>query len=99
MINEERKKQNAEMIIRRGKKAVQVNISYRKLFATDEGQIVLSDLMRTHWMMGSTFVPGKPDEVALREGERNVVLRILKMLRTDPEEMRAKIERTADDYK
>lgn len=84
---------------RMGKKAVQISVCYRKVFASDEGQIVLRDLMRTHWCLGTSFVPGKPDESALREGERNAVLRILKMLRTDPEELRAKIERSADDYK
>ena len=44
------------------------------------GRAVLDDMEKAHFMKSSTFSPD-PYETARNEGERNVVLRILTILR------------------
>ncbi len=72
------------------KKAIKV-ADYKSVFTSDKGQLVLADLMRTHYVMSSTY-DSDPTLTALREGERNVVLRILAMLKVDVEELYKRIE-------
>jgi len=55
--------------------------AYSRLFASDDGKRVLSDLLRRFHALGPTFVEGSPDLSAFREGERNVILYILTRLR------------------
>lgn len=64
------------------KSAVSRLKAYHKVFSGPEGELVLSDLMKTHYMLGSTF-DGDTTKIIFREGERNVVLRILKLLKMD----------------
>jgi hypothetical protein len=56
---------------------------YQAIFSSEDGKKVLYDLMRTHYIIGSTFSKD-PYETALKEGERNTVLRILSILKIDP---------------
>lgn len=65
--------------------------SYKKIFSTDEGREVLSDLMNVHNVLSSTF-DINANVMALREGERNVVLRIMTILKITPKEMQALAE-------
>lgn len=58
--------------------------AYQSLFATDDGKKVLYDLIRTHHILGTTFSKDQ-NETYLKEGERNVVLRIMSILNIDPE--------------
>lgn len=62
--------------------AVQRVQKYQAVFGTADGQWVLGDLMAAHGMLQPH--PQKPEEMALKEGERLVVLRILTMLKTNP---------------
>jgi len=55
-------------------------IDYQNTFGSDHGQRVLNDLMNTHSIISTVFVKGDPLEMALREGERNVILRIIGIL-------------------
>ena len=74
---------------------------YKAFFKSKQGQRVLWDLMKTHHVLGSCFVKGDRDEYLVREGERNVVLRILSLLQVDPEaleQMIDKEERMKDEY-
>jgi hypothetical protein len=58
--------------------------AYQEVFATDNGKIVLEDLKYAHHMMSSTYKKDLQDgELAFREGERNVVLRIVHILGQD----------------
>lgn len=67
--------------------------NYRKVFSSPEGQWVINDLMAAHGMLSSTFVgTQKVHEMLHKEGERNVVLRILKLIGTDPKDLRERIE-------
>lgn len=56
--------------------------AYQSLFNSKEGQIVLEDMMEAHHFKTSTF-DGDQTKTIFREGERNVVLRILTLLKMD----------------
>ena len=56
--------------------------AYQEIFETSAGQIVLHDLMKTHHMLNSSF-DENTHQSARKEGERNVVLRILSLLQVD----------------
>jgi hypothetical protein len=66
-------------------------ISYQATFSTTDGEKVLFDLMKEHYVTGSTFSKC-PQEMALREGERNVVLRILTIMKINVDDLAKKIE-------
>ncbi len=57
--------------------------AYIDLFRTDNGKIVLEDLINTFHILHSTMT-NDANQTAFREGERSVVLRILKTINTDP---------------
>lgn len=66
---------------------------YKNLFGTVTGKRVLNDMMATHHIMSSTFGQDANVNVALiREGERNVILRILSLLKLDINQVRERIE-------
>jgi hypothetical protein len=69
----------------RKKKLDQV-ASYQAVFNSEEGKKVLYDMMKVHHIFGSTFSKD-PYELALKEGERNTVLRILSILQIDPQKL------------
>jgi len=56
---------------------------YKATFLEGRGQKVLHDMMRAHFMMATTYVKGDPYESAMREGERQVIIRILSILKVD----------------
>lgn len=64
-----------------------VVLAYQSALSTQEGQIVLADLMRrfgfTTW---STFVEGDPNKTSWQEGQRSVLVHIGRMLEADPAE-------------
>jgi hypothetical protein len=79
------------------KKAVARTRDYKTVFSTDAGKRVLHDMMQAHRVLSSTFVKGDPDSTILHEGERNVVLRILAILKTSPEDMHRMLEEIHND--
>jgi hypothetical protein len=76
---------------KRLRKPVDRAISYQSTFATPEGQKVLFDLMKEHHMIGSSFSKDA-FEMAFKEGERNVVLRILNILKINVDDLAKRIE-------
>lgn len=56
---------------------------YKELFESSVGQRVLFDLMKCHHILNSTFIAGDPSASAFYEGERSVVLRIMRKTKTD----------------
>jgi hypothetical protein len=68
---------------KREKKISDTVIAYRTIFDSDSGIRVLHDLIKTCHVLQPTMDPN-PYEMAYKEGERSVVLRILKTLETDP---------------
>jgi len=63
-------------------------ITYKKLFSTDDGKKVLHDLMKSCHIMTSTLETD-PILMAHNEGARSIVLRILRTIQTDPDQMEA----------
>ena len=62
----------------------EVHSAYTSLFKNNPvGQVVLDDLKAAHWFERSTFDENSRLH-ALREGERNVVLRMLAILASEP---------------
>ena len=54
--------------------------TYRQLFNTDEGKIVLRDLKQRNHVLSSSFVAGDPHDTSFREGQRSVILTIMRMM-------------------
>lgn len=71
--------------------------SYKKLFSTDDGIKVLSDLMKKSCILASTHVPGDPYSSANNEGKREMILYILQVLETEPEKMRERIKQVKEE--
>lgn len=57
--------------------------SYRRAFCSPDGQIVLRHLMKKFNVASPTFVNGDTHATAFREGQRHVVLSILKFINKD----------------
>jgi hypothetical protein len=60
---------------------------YRSVFNTEAGQKVLIDLCQICGMFDSSYVRDYDNAVVFNEGQRNVALHILKILRYTPEEI------------
>lgn len=62
-------------------KAVEdLKLAYRRTFNTEDGQKVLADLKLRFSFEASTFIPGDPHYSAFKEGQRDAVLLIVRML-------------------
>lgn len=75
----------------RASKIIDTMKLYQQVFESVEGIRVLHDLMKSCHILGTTF-DANPIEMAYREGERSVVLRILRTLKTNPEKILRLIE-------
>jgi hypothetical protein len=78
--------------VKLAKRAMARVIDYKRTFASEQGRRVLSDLIAEHYVMNSTYVKGDPQDLAFREGQRQVVLRMLAIMKVDPTEIQQKIE-------
>lgn len=65
--------------------------TYRTVFETDDGKLVLADLEKRFHLSASTFERGDPHYSAFLEGQRSVVLTIKAMM-----EERGTAENTED---
>lgn len=76
--------------------------AYKRVFASDDGKLVLSDLSKFACINRPTFVPGDPFETHINEGMRRVPLRIFSFINmSDGEMMRLahrRIERDEEAY-
>jgi hypothetical protein len=73
----------SEAVKKRALKSSELISKYKRVFNSTDGQAVLYDLCKVSSMLKGTFVAGDPYESAWREGQREVVLRIARMLRLD----------------
>lgn len=71
---------------------------YRFVFGSEEGERVLKDLMERCFCFGSAAVKGDPHATYFNEGMRAVILKILQMLETNPEQYRKLYRESIDDY-
>lgn len=67
-------------------------IDYKTVFGSAQGKRVLYDMMKAAHMLETSFVKKDSHEMAFREGERNNVIRILAILKMDPEKLRQMIQ-------
>tara|TARA_Y100001963_G_C6617596_1_gene370095 strand:+ start:408 stop:677 length:270 start_codon:yes stop_codon:yes gene_type:complete len=67
-------------------KQIDVVIDYKTLFESEAGKRVLYDLMKNNYILSPTYTTNI-NEMALREGARNVVLRILSILKIDVDKL------------
>lgn len=74
------------------RKALAKLSDYQKVFGDLIGKKVLRDMMQEHFMLKPTFVKGDPYQTAFNEGERNVMLRLLAVLKIDPKELEQRIQ-------
>lgn len=79
------------MALKRQNKILATMSLYQQVFSTEEGTKVLYDLIKACHVLGTTF-DANPIEMAYKEGERSVVLRILRTLKTNPEKIMKMIE-------
>jgi hypothetical protein len=59
---------------------------YIRTFESETGKRVIADLMKRHFVFGSTQVQGDSHESAFNEGRRAVILDIMSAIGTAPEE-------------
>lgn len=76
---------------RKPQSQIQLAIDYKTTFGTENGKRVLFDLMGACHMTSTSHVAGNPTETAYREGERNIMLRILSILERDVSKLREMI--------
>ena len=70
---------------------------YKRLFSSEDGSRVLQDLMIAHYMMGNTM-SSDTHITAFNEGQRNVVLRILKLVKEDVGAIEKRIADVEKEY-
>lgn len=73
-----------------------VALAYVNTFNSPDGKIVLKDMMSRCHMLSSTF-QGTVKNMLINEGERLMVLRILKMCNINPNKLRERIEKYERD--
>lgn len=66
--------------------------SYRRLFDCPDGEIVLRHLIKKFHVLSSTMVVGDSHFTAMQEGERRVILSILRWARKDYAQIMADID-------
>ena len=72
-------------IFKRNERAEKIR-AYKRVFESDDGKLVLKDLIASCHILTSTMDPN-PNEVMFNEGARSVVLRIMRTLKVDPAEL------------
>lgn len=70
--------------------------AYQNVFRSTEGEIVLKDLMKTHGILSNIY-KGDINDMLIKEGERNVVLRLLSILDIDIDAIYERIDRETKD--
>lgn len=62
---------------------VDLHGAFSRLFNTEDGKIVMAHLVKTGFVLQSTFVAGDPQQTAMNEGTRRVVISIMKFVHRD----------------
>ena len=71
---------------------------YKMTFGSEEGKMVLADLIAFSGAHGQSNMPGDPTQTAFNEGMRRVITRIEQFVEMTPKEMRhiAEVHRDAE---
>ena len=79
------------MFSRKHQKQLDRVLAYQQVFNTEDGKKVLLDLMKQHYILSTCFDKCSLT-MALREGEKNAVLRILSILQIDASNLSEKMK-------
>lgn len=71
--------------------------AYWSTFETPQGEVVLAHLAKNCHVFEPVVAPGDPQLTAMRDGERRVVLSILKMLNYDLGKLQQLMEQTTNE--
>ncbi len=71
---------------------VELHDSYKRVFSTPDGERVLEHLCKVSFVFDTSYVAGDPHETAHREGQRRLVLSILRFIERDPRELLKRLE-------
>lgn len=71
---------------------------YENTFRSETGKRVLSDLINSHYIGGAVF-DKDPHLMAFKEGQRNVILRILHILNQDITLIEQRLKEAQDVYR
>jgi hypothetical protein len=69
---------------------------YHQVFGTPAGRRVLADIAKSAHIYGQIF-DSNPYKMALKEGERAMVLRLFRVLKMKPSEIEKLIEEESDE--
>jgi hypothetical protein len=76
---------------KRAQKADATIRAYRRLFSTEDGQLVLDDLMKANFI-GRTVVGSDVQHTYFNEGARSVILRIIQTCEMDEKQLKILID-------
>ena len=86
-----------EVVNERIRKAKLVNTAYKRVFSSEDGKVVLEDLMLSAGIIsGSSYVPGDPHQTSFNEGRREIVNRIIESINIDPTRFMKIVESATD---
>ena len=68
-------------------------MDYKRVFGTEQGKRIMQELIQAHYIM-QPVMNKDPLVMAFKEGQRNVVLRILNILETSEEQMHKLLRET-----
>lgn len=71
--------------------------TYEAVFETPQGQQVLKHLCKTYRVHKSAFAPGQPDMTAYMNGQRDVIIAILRQINKDTTKLIQQIEENTRD--
>ena len=74
------------MVKKKEDRQVDIVIDYKTVFKSESGKRVFYDLMKNNYMLSPTYTANL-HEMALREGARNAVLRIMSILKVDVDKL------------
>lgn len=83
---------------RRKRDRADLVICYQSIFSTDQGKAVLYDLMKSCHVFDHS-VTEDPHETAFNEGQRSVVLRIMKLMDVNPRQLRDMMKAGTEEEK
>lgn len=77
------------------KKYAALMAAYQNVFKSPDGELVLKDLMTVHGILTNMY-NGDVNNMLIKEGERNVILRILSILKIDMNAIYERIDRESE---
>lgn len=84
--------QRARELLNRLAHKVNLHEAYYGTFTSPDGKLVLQHLIKVGHVTSSTFVAGDPNMTAFREGQRHIVLSILRNVNKDTTALIKQIE-------